>query len=162
MYDVWWCFLARPISNTMLKHLGVCRAAGGEKPPKSEGGLGASFASGGVSEVVYAFLSVELSYVYKHQKRYWYLIYHIFIYYFLKRSRALWWTFPECSSSKARVKLSFTIFCWAKVRCCSWSSRIRLTKALRTDLVRFWMSVQRASTVEISCECWGIVVIIIV
>ena len=24
-------------SNTMLKHLGVCRAAGGEKPPKSEG-----------------------------------------------------------------------------------------------------------------------------
>ena len=22
----------------MLKHLGVCRAAGGEKPPKSEGG----------------------------------------------------------------------------------------------------------------------------
>ena len=25
-------------SNTMLKHLGVCRAAGGEKPPKSEGG----------------------------------------------------------------------------------------------------------------------------
>jgi hypothetical protein len=26
------------ISNTMLKHLGVCRAAGGEKPPKSEGG----------------------------------------------------------------------------------------------------------------------------
>ena len=26
------------ISNTMLKHLGVCCAAGGEKPPKSEGG----------------------------------------------------------------------------------------------------------------------------
>ena len=53
----------------MLKHLGVCRAAGGEKPPKSEGG-GSELASGGVSEVVYAFLSVELSYVYKHQKRY--------------------------------------------------------------------------------------------
>ena len=26
------------ITNTMLKHLGVGRAAGGEKPPKSEGG----------------------------------------------------------------------------------------------------------------------------
>ena len=26
------------LSNTMLKHLGVCRAGGGEKPPKSEGG----------------------------------------------------------------------------------------------------------------------------
>ena len=26
------------IANTMLKHRGVCRAAGGEKPPKREGG----------------------------------------------------------------------------------------------------------------------------
>ena len=25
-------------ANTMLKHRGGCRAAGGEKPPKSEGG----------------------------------------------------------------------------------------------------------------------------
>ena len=30
--------MALLIANTMLKHLGVCRAAGGEKPPKSEGG----------------------------------------------------------------------------------------------------------------------------
>ena len=47
--------MALRLSNTMLKHLGVCRAAGGEKPPKSEGGgsstgsetVGASHASGG-------------------------------------------------------------------------------------------------------------------
>ena len=30
------------LSNTMLKHLGGCRVAGGEQPPKSEGGLGAN------------------------------------------------------------------------------------------------------------------------
>ena len=30
--------MALRLSNTMLKHLGVCRAAGGEKPLKSEGG----------------------------------------------------------------------------------------------------------------------------
>ena len=29
--------MALRLSNTMLKHLGVCRVAGGEEPPKSEG-----------------------------------------------------------------------------------------------------------------------------
>jgi hypothetical protein len=34
----WLLFLALANTNTMLKHLGVGRAAGGEEPPKSEGG----------------------------------------------------------------------------------------------------------------------------
>ena len=33
-----WTLVDNMKSNTMLKHLGVCRAAGGEKPPKSGGG----------------------------------------------------------------------------------------------------------------------------
>jgi len=36
----------------MLKHRGVGRAAGGEKPPKSEGGSGASLTSGGYSSIL--------------------------------------------------------------------------------------------------------------
>ena len=34
----------------MLKHLGVCRAAGGEQPLKSEGGLGVSLRAGGLAQ----------------------------------------------------------------------------------------------------------------
>ena len=33
----------------MLKHRGVCRAAGGEKPPKSEGGWERTSESGAIS-----------------------------------------------------------------------------------------------------------------
>ena len=51
----------------MLKHRGVCRAAGGEEPPKSEGGWSELYASGGIL-ITSVSLLVELSYAYKHQK----------------------------------------------------------------------------------------------
>ena len=49
------------IFNTMLKHLGVCRAAGGEKPPKSEGGRERAPVSGETFPIIQTNQNVFLS-----------------------------------------------------------------------------------------------------
>ena len=57
----------QPTSNTMLKHLGGSRAAGGEQPPMSEGGSGASaYERGYQLTLVFRMILDDLKLSYQH------------------------------------------------------------------------------------------------